>query len=189
MIPSLREIVLSVYAAARLAQFDARALAYFDTSPKGVFRSFFAAVLVAPFYALTLATRFGATAEAGDPMRFALSEGIAYVLSWVAFPLIMVDIAQAVDRPGRLYLYICAYNWSLVVQNALILPLAVLVTTGIIPADLGQPLWLTAIAAIMVYIWFVARSALEISGLMAAGIVVLDIIVSLIISAIAGRLY
>lgn len=189
MIPSLREIVLSVYAAGRLARFDAQALGYFDASLAGVFRSFFAAVLMAPFYALTLATRFAATADAADPLRFALSEGIAYVLSWVAFPLMMVDIAQAVDRPGRLYLYICAYNWSLVVQNALILPLAILVTTGIIPVDLGQPLWLAAIAAIMVYTWFIARSALEISGLMAAGIVVLDIIVSLIISAIAGRLY
>ena len=73
--------------------------------------------------------------------------------------------------------------------RALILPVAVLVTTGIIPPDIGQPLWLTAIAAITVYIWFIARSALEISNLMAVGIVVLDIIVSLIISAIAGRLY
>ena len=189
MIPSLREIVLSVYAAGRLAQFDARALGYFDASPAGVFRSFFAAALVAPFYALTLATRFAATADGVDPVRFALSEGIAYVLSWVAFPLMMADIAQAVDRPGRLYLYITAYNWSLVVQNALILPLAVLVTTGIIPVDLGQLLWLGAIAAIIVYLWFIARSALEISGIMAAGIVVLDIIVSLIISAIAGQLY
>ncbi|MBX3517108.1 MAG: hypothetical protein KF815_09215 [Rhodospirillales bacterium] len=189
MIPSLREIVLSVYAAARLARFDAQPLAYFDASPAGVFRSFFAAVVVAPFYALTLATRFTATADPVDPVRFALAEGIAYVLSWVAFPLMMVDIAQAVDRPGRLYLYICAYNWSLVVQNAIILPVAVLVTTGIIPPDIGQPLWLTAIAAITVYIWFIARSALEISSLMAVGVVVLDIIVSLIISAIAGRLY
>lgn len=189
MIPSLKEIVLSVYGAVRLARFDSRGLGFLDASPPGVVRSFFAAVLVAPFYALMLAVRFAATADAPDPLRFALAEGIAYVVSWVAYPLMMVDIAQAIDRSGRLDLYICTYNWSLVIQNAIVLPLALLVTVGIIPAGPGQLLWLIAVAAVVVYIWFVARSALEISGLMAAGLVIVDIVVSLVISAIAGRLY
>ena len=82
-----RELAASVYGAYRLARLDPNGLRFFDASPAGARRSFYAAAIVAPFYALMLAV--GAPEPASDTLRFSLVEGIAYVLSWVAYPVIV----------------------------------------------------------------------------------------------------
>ena len=56
MIPSTTEIAYAFYGAWRLAHLDASGLKYFDTSLDGFWKSFFAAVLVAPAYALIVVT-------------------------------------------------------------------------------------------------------------------------------------
>src|SRR3546814_10558058 len=50
MIPSRQEIAYRTYGAWLLARFDAGGARYFDESPLGALRSFFAAALVAPAY-------------------------------------------------------------------------------------------------------------------------------------------
>jgi len=49
-VPSAREMMYALYGAYRLARFDAGGMRYFDASIDGFWRSFFAAVLIAPFY-------------------------------------------------------------------------------------------------------------------------------------------
>ena len=68
---------MSIYGAYRLARLDAAGMSYFDTSVAGFWRSFFAAVIIAPFYAMLLAIRFPIIAADADPTRFVLYE--AYV--------------------------------------------------------------------------------------------------------------
>ncbi len=48
----VREAIVSLYGAWRLARLDRRGFEVFDQTPAGAIRSFFAAVLVAPMYAL-----------------------------------------------------------------------------------------------------------------------------------------
>ena len=57
MIPTAGETLRALYGAYRLARLDAGGMAYFDSSIGGFWRSFFAAVLVVPFYALLLVMR------------------------------------------------------------------------------------------------------------------------------------
>jgi hypothetical protein len=189
MIPSVAEIVTSLWGAWRLARLDPRGIACFQTTVEGVWRSFFAAALVAPAYGLMLAMRFGGAAEGTDPLRFALAEAIAYVVSWVAYPLVMVSVARSLDRLDRYCGYICAYNWSLVLQNLLVLPLSILTMAELLPAGLLQILWLAAIAVITAYVWFIARVGLDLAPLTAVGVVGIDLLLSFLVGAVADSLY
>ena len=184
---SVRELTASVYGAYRLARFDASGLAFFDASPAGARRSFFAAAIVAPFYALTLAV--GAPEHNADALRFGFVEGIAYVLSWVAYPVVIEWLTRPLGCRDRFEGYLAAYNWSMVLQNAAVFPIAMLVGTGLLPQPVGQVLWFGVFVAILIYVGFIARTALGLPASTAAGLVLLDVLLSALIDGVAARLY
>ena len=183
--PPARDILAALYGAYRLARFDVSGLKYFDASNAGFWRSFFAAVLIAPFYFALLNLRFAELSEV-PAIRFFALEFIAYVIAWVAFPLIMASLVREIGREVNYVRFIVAYNWSAVLQNGLFLPIEFLVLAGVLPVDAANLLGLMAIAVIVVYIWFVTRTALDVTGAMAAGIVGVDFILSVLINTIAS---
>lgn len=187
--PTLQHTLMSVYGAYRLARLDAAGMAFFDTTTAGFWRSFFAAVIVAPFYATLLALRFPAIAAETDPTRFVLAEGIAYVVAWVAYPLVIAALTRRLGCWSRYPGYIVAYNWSMVLQIAAVLTLATVSRSGVLPADAGQFLGLVVYALILGYVWFIARTALGVPGGTAAGIVVLDVALSIAIDTFTRTLY
>ena len=187
--PTLQQTVMSIYGAYRLARLDATGMSYFDTSVAGFWQSFFAAVIVAPFYAILLAFRFSVIAPDADPTRFVLTESIAYVVSWTAYPLVIATLTRKLGCWNRYKSYIVAYNWSMVLQIALVLIIALVSTTGVVPEEAGPFLSLATYLAILGYIWFIARTTLGVPALTAAGIVALDIALSYFIDYFADRLY
>ena len=187
--PTLNETVMSIYGAYRLARLDASGMSYFDTSVAGFWRSFFAAVIIAPFYAILLAIRFTMIAADTDPTRFVLTESIAYVVSWTAYPLVMASLTRTLGCWDRFPGYIVAYNWSMVLQIAVVLMVALISTTGVVPKEAGPFLSLATYVAILGYIWFIARAALAVPALTAAGIVAIDIALSYFIDYFADKLY
>lgn len=189
MIPSVTEILTALYGAWRMACLDARGLTFFDDSNEGVMRSFFAAALVAPAFALMMTFHYALLPTVSDPVRFALAEILAFIISWVAYPLVMISLSQMLDRYERVFLYICAYNWSLVLQNAVWVPVNILLATGTLAGPTGQLVWIIALAGILIYMWFIARRALDVPGLTAAGIVLLDLLLGLFIRALINGLH
>ena len=183
----LREMIASLYGAWRLARLDAGGLRLFDASPRGAKRSFFAAVVVAPIF--VLATGLlppPGTAEGG--FRWIAAEGIAYVVSWVAYPVVVEWLTRKFGCRERFEGWLSAYNWSMVLQNAALLPLAVLTALDVLPADAMQLVWLAAFALIMGWLWFIARSALAVSPMTALGLVILDELLSAMIDMLASHL-
>lgn len=179
------EAAVSLYGAFRLARFDANGMRCFDRTPRGFWRSFLAAVVVAPFYALLLASAYPALETSPDPLRFALAESIAYVMTWVAYPLAMAWVTRQLDRFDRYIGYIVAYNWAAVLQNAVFIPINILWITGTLPPDLGFLLWVIAFLLILAYLWFIARTALALAPMAAASIVGIDVLLNLMISTVA----
>lgn len=179
------ESALSLYGAFRLARFDPRGMRCFNTTPSGFWRSFSAAVIVAPFYAMLLATAYPALEATRGPVRFAVAEGIAYVIAWVAYPLVMAWLTRQLDRFDRFIDYIVAYNWAAVLQNAVFIPINMLWITGMLPPNLGFLLWVVAFSLILAYLWFIARTALAIAPMAAASVVGIDVVLNLTISTIA----
>ena len=182
---SAREAAYSLYGAYRLARLDAGGMAYFDASLGGFWRSFYAAAFVAPFFALLLALRYADGVVAASPLRYAAVEAIAYVIAWVAFPVVMLTVVQMLDRERRLIGYIVAYNWAAVLQNALYLPIPMMGITGLFAVNVANGLGMLALILILVYTWFITKTALEVSAPAAAGIVALDLGLSIFITSVA----
>jgi hypothetical protein len=183
-----REVIASLYGAYRLARFDEQGLAFFDSSPSGARRSFFAAVIVAPLYALMLSA-VGPGERHASPLRFAFVEAIAYVLSWVAYPVAVEWLSRRLGRRARFEGYLAAYNWSMVLQNAAVLPISLLAGLGILPQQLGQLLWLAVFLLTLVYVGFIARIGLAVQSTTAAGLVLLDVLLSALIDGWASAMY
>ncbi len=177
---SLPEIAAGLTGAWRLAHFDAGGMAYFDRTVEGFRRSFRVAVLVAPAFALLVYFHLLDTPAAAGPARIVLVEGIAYVIGWVAFPLAVLHLARFVDRDAEAVGFIVAYNWSAILQMAVFLPVAVLGDGGV-----ASFLGVLAILAILAYEWFIAKTALRLGGGGAAGVVAVDVALSILISAVA----
>ncbi len=187
MMPSYRDIVYGIYGAWRLARLDASAMSYFDRTPAGFWKSFFAAVIVAPGFAIIIGyelTQVEGEFEAGA-LRMFVVETLAYMLGWVAFPVIVHQICEAIGKRDAYLGFIVAFNWSKVIQMAVFLPAIALIATGLLPEDSGTLLRWVISMLILSYQWFVTRTALAVTARGAVGFVVLDLVIDLIVRAIA----
>ncbi len=186
MMPSYRDIVYGIYGALRLARLDPGAMSYFERTPAGFWKSFFAAVIVAPGFAIIIAYELGQVEieiEAGA-LRLFLVETLAYVLGWVAFPVLVYQICEATGRRDEYIGYIVAFNWSKVIQMAVLLPAIGLIALGAPAGDGGWLLRLAVSFLILFYEWFITRTALGVTAMGAVGFVVLDFVIDLIIHMI-----
>lgn len=185
--PNLREIYLALHGAWRFAHFDRAALGWFDGTIDGFWKSFFAAAIVLPGFALVeFVLPIGVTAgteTVGYGARVA-ANAVAYVYAWMAFPLIMLSVTDAVGKADKYLRYIVAYNWVSVLQFYILLPVILYTQVN---AETGGPIYLAVQALMLALSWFVARTALGIAGLAAATIVALDFVLGVVIGQL--RIY
>lgn len=174
------EIARSVYGAWRLARLDPGGMRCFDGTEESFWRSFFAAAIVAPAYALLTGMTYSQLPPGSSVFRITIVECIAYVIGWTAFPLAAVYLTRMVDRGGRYFAYITAYNWSQVISTVLLLAVSFLGQT-VVPGPLAPLLGLAAIAVILAYEWYIARTALNCAGLFAAGFVAVSTFITLVV--------
>ena len=185
---SAREASYAIYGAWRLARLDASGVQFFGNTVEAFWRSFWAAAIALPPYALMLLMRLADSPVSIRPFTAALVEVIAYIAGWTAFPLAMFYVARMFDR-GTVYLrYIAAYNWSVVLQVALLLGVTALAASGLLPQAAGALLSLAATLAILTYQWFIARAALNATIGGAVAIVALDLMLGIAINGWANRI-
>ena len=182
--PSYRDIVYGIYGAWRLACLDAGAMRYFDRTPEGFWKSFFAAAIVAPGFAIIIAYELAQGEFEAGALRVFLTEILAYVLGWVAFPVIVHQICEVIGKREAYIGYIVAFNWSKVIQMAVFLPAVGLVELGALPGDSGSLLLLAITILVLVYEWFITRTALAVTAMAAVGFVVLDFTIDMIVHTI-----
>jgi hypothetical protein len=187
-VPGVNEILRALYGAYRLARFDTGGMAFFNVTPGGFWKSFFAAVIVLPLYLLLLAVRLRYGVADTTPSRFLAIELIAYVIGWVIYPLVMATVTRLIDREPRYIGYVVAYNWASVWQNLFYLPIAILSVAGPLAGNAGSSLAVAALVVVLVYAWFVARTALAIPGLFAVPLVGLDVVLGLLLNGFADSL-
>lgn len=185
MIPSWREIVYSVYGAWRLFRLDRGGMTYFDDSVEGFWKSFFAAVLMAPAYVLVLALHLSKLTLAAGLFRIVVVQLLAYVINWTAFPVVAYQITQNMGRGNRYRAYIVAFNWAKIIQIGFEVSVLLLITSGLLPESLNGLLNAVLIVVVLGYEWFVTRTALDVSGLQAIGLVVLNFLLGILIISLA----
>ena len=180
-----REAVYSIFGAYRLAMLDKSGLSYMDRSPEGAIRSFNAALIVLPAYAVLVVLRLWDVLPDVSLLRFVTVEGLAYVISWSAFPLVMFYISGLLDRSERYFDFLSAYNWSAVIQMGVYLPVVAVADSGLMPAGVDEGLVLAVTMLVLMYQWFIARTTLDINGGSAAGVVLLDMILAVFITGVS----
>lgn len=187
-IPSLQEVLAAIYGAWRLFRFDPRGLQLFEDSVPACLRSFFAAVIVAPGFALIrLVDLMGSELTTGF-LGILLVETLAYVIIWTAFPLALYYMSRAIGRDSRYLLAVTALNWSVVIQTAILLPVYLVTATGILTPGFVALATLIAFVVTLLYEGYVARAALEVSPIMAAWVVGVDVAISFGVNSVVDGL-
>ena len=166
---SSQDMTNAIYGAYRLARADIKGMSYFDTSLDGFWRSFMSAAMVAPFFLLLQFIRFDQGSISASLPRFLLIEIIAYVIGWVLFPLVILYLVEALEREKRFIGFVVAYNWAQAIQNFIYLPFAILFVMGVFTGPGAAFFNLILLGLVFVYTWFVAKTALDVSGFVAAG--------------------
>ena len=189
------EVTRSIHGAWRIARMDPDALDYFDLTIDGFWRSFAALLVVAPFYIIFLILNYGNQAGLELPTGPVVSTEfyvavklVAYIIGWLAFPLIMVPISRLLDLSQNYVPYIIVWNWSNVLVMAAILPTVLLFPPAAQTGAAAKMVLIGAQIAMLFYGYLVARAGLRCKILTAVGVVVLDLLLSLLLSLMAGRL-
>lgn len=179
--PTLSEAALALWAAGRLLRLDPLAWRTFDNNVETFWKSFWAALPVLPLYALMVALQLRADAAAGYPIeagwpKLLLIEGLAYVISWTAFPLVLFHLLGALGKQHRFVPLVAAMNW-------LTVPLAVIGTLAVLIADLQLLGFLSGLLRVGVQIFVLVclshlfARALDLRALAAFGIVLLGVLI------------
>ncbi|HYD32290.1 MAG TPA: hypothetical protein VEB64_15720 [Azospirillaceae bacterium] len=183
-----REAAVSIFGAWRLALFDPGGMLFLDRTPEGALRSFYAAALVLPGYIFLLAAHQWDGFSQVPLLPLVLVQGIAYVVRWSAYALVMYHIAQYLGRGAQYPGFLAAYNWSAVIQVIALVVVMVPVAGNLFPGDLGEAALFVVSMMMLVYQWFITRTALEVGGFMAFSLVLLDLILTEMISGIADSM-
>ena len=184
------ETWLALTGALRLARGDPKGLDYFDPSEEGFWHSFRAGVLCYPLYLILLAfpIEIGTPPEL-DTVRVLIVETIHYVISWVAFPLLMLPIVDWLQRGNRYFGFMTAYNWCQVPQTAAFALVALAGGSGRLSGETMLVVDLIIGLAALVYEWYVARVALAVSRPRAALAIVADIGLATLLTHVSSALY
>ena len=184
--PTWPEIVRSIEAAWLLARGDTAAMQRFDVSVDGFFKSFAAALVVAPAYVLVLLDQYRLAGWPQHPWGTAMAEAVGFVIGWAAFPLAAIPLTRLLGVSAGYVPLIVANNWSTVIQVGLYT--AVVVLGLILPAPMRTTALLTATVLVLAYQWFVIRTALATTGGTAAALVVIDLLLSIAVSRVVDGL-
>ncbi len=184
------EMRLALAGTLRLAQGNRGGLTYFDRSLDGFWRSFRAAFIAYPLYLVLLTMRVSVPEwHRSGGLRIVIVETIAYIIAWVAFPLIMLAVTRWLGREHRFFDFMVPYNWSQVPQSALFVLVGLESESGVLSAPVAEAIDLAAAAAVLAYEWYIARVGLETTGLAAAVVVVVDLVLGAFLNHIASGLY
>jgi hypothetical protein len=180
--------MLTLQGIRRLSRFDQVGFLFFDASRKGFWRSFGGAAVCLPIWALAEYQQV-TTLHEGEALRFLAIQISAYVMSWLAYPLLVLQIADWFGVWPNYYRYMVAYNWFQPVVQVMWLPLVVLeFIPGNQTGEMAALLWLLLEVVQGAYGWFLARYGLGVSASTALALAVIDSALALLIDGIAIRL-
>ncbi len=176
---SLKEITWSLYGAYRLARKDSDALQFFNISASGFYTSFAAIILALPFFVVENAIDYRLIETETSIIPFLIILCIALAVNWLAFLAVMAVFAKYLDFSDRFSIFVIVYNWAQLAIIIVWMPLSVL-STGLAGGDLNSVISLLFLGASYVYLWYIIRVTLQVSGPAALGFAFLEFIIAIL---------
>ena len=165
-----------------LARGQAAGLALIDGSAEGAAKSFQVALFcLPPFIILRLLSWAAGTPPGGG-------YGVGLAAEILGFVLASLPAAEAAQRRARWPLFIAAWNYTNVAQYALLMLVGGVPVLLGLPDTVAQVLGLAALGYVIWLEWFVARVALNVPPIQAAGFVLMDLAISVFVAGLVARL-
>jgi hypothetical protein len=176
-----------LHAAWLLARGRAEGVQYVEADMGGAARSFWAAAICLPAF---VCLRLLAWTSGGMPPRaahvFAL-DLLSYGIGWCGFAVLSHRLVGAMGLSERWPRCIALWNWCNVVQYLLLVVFSIPGLLGA-PAPLDQAAQLVGLGWALWLEWFVFRLTLGIGFAAAAGLVVLDVAIGVLLAAVGVTL-
>ena len=182
--PSLEEIRSAIRGAAMLAQREPDGMNQFNLSAEGFFNSFLAALLSAPIYFVLMAQRYAAT-EIEARGGTVAGEILAYVVGWLLFPIAAIFLTRLFGLGARYVPLVVATTWAAFLQALAFLVAAII---GGLLGPLGMLVLFVTMIAVILYEWYVIRTALGTTTGIAVGFVAVDVALSFLLSGVSDAL-
>jgi hypothetical protein len=183
---SLAETSIALRGIGRILRFDRDFLRYFDRSRAGALRSFWMAAVFLPIFLI----RFYVLHDPNDlPIdgRVLASILIAYAINWMAFPLVLLGLGPLLKRQAQVIGTIAVYNWLSLLLILLNVPIILLALIGL-DWSILQLLDLATFLIALICEGYILAIALQIPGLSAAALVMLDFILGQLVFSLADRM-
>lgn len=190
--PFKQEIFQSIYGAWRIARFDPNAMNHFNLSLQGFWRSFFASILLAPFFLISkIVNEVGAGAEqmSQGPVGYTVFWLFVWFLAWAVFPIVMVLVASLLKLSDTYVPFIIAWNWSSVLMAILLYPFYILHGLNLIGQEAAALLMMAAQISVFYYSYLVTRASLQCALFAAIGVVIMEFLLGLLIQGGANHFY
>ncbi len=188
-----------LFGAWRLLRGDETGFDHFDTTEEGFWRSFWALgaaiILTIPLSVADhrLGTVYAEQVEgyafAAPLSIFLAAEFLTSVVGLIVYLLLMVPFLRAFGVAERYGTFVVAYNWASLLIVLLSLPLSIAGFLGWLSWEAVLPFELVLSLIFLVYSWFIASVALNLSRLDAAAVVALELLVILALGYPVGALY
>jgi len=185
---SAGQLAGAFYGIRLLLKLDPRALDFFEKTPRGFAWSFLPAAVLMPLHLTHVILLYHPKAGALGFAPYVVVQFLSYVMSWVAFPFVMIYIARLLGRDSRYFWHMVPYNWFQLVTGLVMLPLSILADLGAIPRDMAGFFALVAVTLFFTFASFIARAGLQIGMLTAIGIVILDLVLTLLTNQLISRI-
>ncbi len=171
-ISPLNYILYSLTAAWKLVQINPRAMEYFDLSSDGFWKSFWAVALIIPVFVLNLV--YVSDTETPQPI---VSSLIYLVTALPVTAVVMYYFTRFLNISDHYSSMIIAYNWL----SALTFNIVVIVTLLVITIFPASEMAGIVIMIIRFYFggyvaWFMYTKSLRISGWLAIGVLIFEVI-------------
>lgn len=194
---TLADIRAGLGGAIGLLRGDAGAMARFDVSYDGFWKSFLAVLVIVPLFLFYVHGEWRLLAQESDMESvwesrsyggFIAMRLVVMAVDWLAYPLIILAVARPLGIAGAVVPYIVAQNWAAALASALIALPSIAFGFGILPGGIASILTLLLFAVVLRFFYFVARTALQVPAGFAVGLVAFNAVLSLVIGELAVRL-
>ena len=173
-------------AASTLARGDARGIDLLDLSVGGFWRSFQAVLWLVPLHALLLVVLSRSVGPDATSVSWA-TEFVSLFARFGLFPVVAMMLTRVTGLTQRFVPLVVASNWTSLLQGAFLA--ASLLLISLLPPDSRAMLQFAAFAVTMAYSWFVTRTALQTTGIIAFGFVLADFLSSVVLDQLLDRLF
>jgi hypothetical protein len=193
-IPSIDEARRSLAGVWQLFLGRQSGLALLDTSFDGFWRSFGVFYMLAPLNGILILTEIRLI-EAGDTapedgvslLPFALLKFLNLGIELVAFPILLLLMSGFLGVRATFVPYVVARNWSIPIALAITLFPAMLFAAGLIGRPIAELLLFAGLIVALRFHYMVLRLALAASVGLAITLLVLDFVLSMLVSDLIAR--